>query len=250
MGHTHHFRCCSLRPVSLSQQSQNYHHLLSLSSSLLSSPSPLSASSSLSSSSSSSSSNSKKKKRNKNNNSNKNNNNKNSNESSSILQRADRVLSSRTSYSRSEANTLLRNNRVSMIVVVHDENENENDNDPSKKKMVRIKGPKIKISMNTELYVHDKKKSGSKSNISDESGRNGDGTVVPLLPPVLILFHKPKNVLSKVPPFSLSSSSPFDLNVISSLYHQVGRLDYDSSGLILFSRNGDLTNHLLHPSKG
>ena len=203
-----------------------------------------------------------------------------------------------------------------MIVVVHDENENENDNDPSKKKMVRIKGPKIKISMNTELYVHDKKKSGSKSNISDESGRNGDGTVVPLLPPVLILFHKPKNVLSIVPPLSsssssssssslssfannkkskigkeidddyninneiddndeiinnpfqkkinlgdyltsstsnnnlLSSSSPFDLNVISSLYHQVGRLDYDSSGLILFSRNGDLTNHLLHPSKG
>ncbi len=29
--------------------------------------------------------------------------------------------------------------------------------------------------------------------------------------------------------------------------HPVGRLDYDTSGLILFSRNGDLTQRLLHP---
>ena len=38
-----------------------------------------------------------------------------------------------------------------------------------------------------------------------------------------------------------------DQRYIKAGLHPVGRLDYDTSGLILFSSNGDLTQRLLHP---
>ena len=33
-------------------------------------------------------------------------------------------------------------------------------------------------------------------------------------------------------------------------FHPVGRLDRDTSGLLLFSKDGQLTQHLLNPSSG
>ena len=38
-----------------------------------------------------------------------------------------------------------------------------------------------------------------------------------------------------------------DQRYVKAGLHPVGRLDYDTSGLILFSSNGDLTQRLLHP---
>jgi len=60
-----------------------------------------------------------------------------------------------------------------------------------------------------------------------------------------MLYHKPKWVLSV-------TSDPMgrpclDESVIPNGMHPVGRLDYDSSGLLLFSSSGALTQRLLHP---
>ena len=71
---------------------------------------------------------------------------------------------------------------------------------------------------------------------------------VPQPPPLLVAYHKPKWVLSvrKDPQQRPCLDSP---DLLPGM-HPVGRLDYDSSGLLLFSSHGPLTQHLLHPKHG
>jgi len=129
------------------------------------------------------------------------------------LFRADRVLSNRGWGSRSECFDLLKKKRVF---------------EQSDSGMKCITGPKQKISMDAELFV--------------------DGKKVPKLPPLLRMYHKPKWVLSVM---SDSKNRPNlgDLDEkMTTMMHPVGRLDYDSSGLLLFSSDGKLTQKLLHPS--
>ena len=93
--------------------------------------------------------------------------------------------------------------------------------------MKRILGPKEQISMEASLWV--------------------DGKIeVARPPPLLRVNHKPKWVLS-VMNNSKGRKNLGDLDFISKM-HPVGRLDYDSSGLILFSSDGTLTQTLLHPN--
>ena len=69
-------------------------------------------------------------------------------------------------------------------------------------------------------------------------------------PPLLVAYHKPLNVLSTV---GDNWNRP-NLETLSDTYpilksmHPVGRLDADTSGLLLFSSLGDLTQHLLNPN--
>ena len=131
------------------------------------------------------------------------------------LLRADRVLANRGWGSRSECTELLRRRRVSIL----------NDNG----ERTIIKGPSEKITMDTTLFV--------------------DNTPVPTIP-LLMVYHKPKWVLSVL-------NDPQDRPNLGTLLtevqkrqklHPVGRLDYDTSGLLLFSTNGSLTQRLLHPT--
>lgn len=76
-----------------------------------------------------------------------------------------------------------------------------------------------------------------------------DGKIeIPMPPPLLRVYHKPKWVLSVM---SDAKGRPhlgeLDSSQISGM-HPVGRLDYDTSGLILFSSDGTLTQTLLHPN--
>ena len=70
--------------------------------------------------------------------------------------------------------------------------------------------------------------------------------VVPLPPPLVMVYHKPKWVLSVTSDPHLNRPC-LDDTVIPHGMHPVGRLDYDSSGLLLFSSSGPLTQRLLHP---
>lgn len=65
-------------------------------------------------------------------------------------------------------------------------------------------------------------------------------------PPLLRIYNKPKWVLS-VMNDKKGRKNLGDLGFIQKM-HPVGRLDYDTSGLLLFSSDGGLTQHLLHPS--
>ena len=131
------------------------------------------------------------------------------------LLRADRVLANRGWGSRSECTELLKRRRVFREI-----------NDGTR---VVVKGPSEKVTMDTPLFV--------------------DSTPVPVVP-LLLVYHKPKWVLSVL-------HDPHGRRNVGSLLsdvqrrqklHPVGRLDYDTSGLLLFSTNGSLTQRLLHPT--
>ena len=67
-------------------------------------------------------------------------------------------------------------------------------------------------------------------------------------PPLLVAYHKPLGVVSSMRDnhnrADLSSVLPLPWQ---KLLHPVGRLDADTTGLLLFCRDGDVTHRLLHP---
>ena len=85
-----------------------------------------------------------------------------------------------------------------------------------------------------------------KSHIEKASVVQVDGEVVVSDLPLLCLYHKPLGVHSTMNDVrgrpDLSTASPWKM-------HPVGRLDQDTSGLLLFSSRGDLTHRLLHPKR-
>jgi 23S rRNA pseudouridine2605 synthase len=64
----------------------------------------------------------------------------------------------------------------------------------------------------------------------------------------LLMYHKPINeIVSRNDP--QQRNSVFDnLPGITGKWINIGRLDYQTSGLILFTNNGDIANKMMHPS--
>ncbi len=129
--------------------------------------------------------------------------------------RADRVLSNRGWGSRSECFEILQQRRVVQRF--------------GDGLVFPVLGPSEKISMDADIWID--------NNIQ-----------VPMPSPLLRVYHKPKWVLS-VMNDEKGRKHLGELDFIRKM-HPVGRLDYDTSGLLLFSSDGTLTQTLLHPSKG
>ena len=130
------------------------------------------------------------------------------------LLRADRVLSNRGHGSRSECFEILKGRRVAVWA-----NDRWNN----------IVGPAERLSSHARIMI--------------------DGKEVPMIP-LLTVYHKPKWVLSVM---NDPKDRPNLSHIVPETYarqklHPVGRLDYDTSGLLLFSSSGPLTQRLLHPS--
>lgn len=69
-------------------------------------------------------------------------------------------------------------------------------------------------------------------------------------PPVLVAWHKPVGVLTtRDDPWGREDLSGAASALVALGLHPVGRLDRDTSGLLLWSRDGALTQHLLHPRR-
>jgi 23S rRNA pseudouridine2605 synthase len=69
--------------------------------------------------------------------------------------------------------------------------------------------------------------------------------------PIYIALHKPRNVLSTVEAESHDFRKTVrDLVPVESRIYPVGRLDFDSEGLVLMTNDGDLANKLTHPKYG
>ena len=128
--------------------------------------------------------------------------------------RADRVLANRGWGSRSQCFEVLKQKRV---------------------KVRRngtyhiLQGPSERLDMNEAIWIDHKE--------------------LPQIP-LLLVYHKPKWVLSVM---NDPKGRPCLASVLPKMYqnqdlHPVGRLDYDTSGLLLFSSLGVLTQKLLHPT--
>lgn len=92
--------------------------------------------------------------------------------------------------------------------------------------------------------------------VTDPSRRVGDEVVVALdgevlaAAPRLALFHKPLGVHSTLADDHGRSSLATEASELVALgLHPVGRLDAETNGLLLFSSDGQLTQHLLHPRR-
>jgi 23S rRNA pseudouridine2605 synthase len=143
------------------------------------------------------------------------------------LQRIDKVLAHRGIGSRSETFELAKARRVAFA----------SRPDAPHEERTRIRGPKEKVPFDSSLFL--------------------DGRLLPGPPPLLLVYHKPKYVLSAMEDdVKYQDQRRRHLGeVLEDRYkrggmHPVGRLDYDTTGLILFSLDGQLTQRLLHPRRG
>lgn len=143
------------------------------------------------------------------------------------IQRIDKVLADRGLGTRSKTFELAKSGRIATA---------DSPDVPFEERTV-IKGPSQKIRSNAILFI--------------------DGKLLPGPTPLLMAYHKPKFMLSVMQDEKkyLDQQRRHLGQVLLPRYvrsgmHPVGRLDYDTSGLILFSSDGKLTNKLLHPKQG
>lgn len=142
------------------------------------------------------------------------------------LQRIDKVLAHRGVGTRSQTFELAKAKRITFA----------SRPDAPHEERTRIRGPKEKVPFNASLFL--------------------DGALLPGPPPLLLAYHKPKFVLSAMDDDKYKDQERRHLGqVLEERYkkaglHPVGRLDYDTTGLILFSLDGKLTQQLLHPRRG
>ncbi|KAL3763327.1 hypothetical protein ACHAW5_007719 [Stephanodiscus triporus] len=143
------------------------------------------------------------------------------------LQRIDKVLAHRGVGSRSETFELAKARRVAYA----------SRPDAPHEERTRVRGPKEKVPFDSSIFL--------------------DGRLLPGPPPPLLVYHKPKYVLSAMADdVKYRDQRRRHLGeVLEDRYrrggmHPVGRLDYDTTGLILFSLDGQMTQRLLHPRGG
>ncbi len=86
---------------------------------------------------------------------------------------------------------------------------------------------------------------GTKVNVSDEV--KVDEVPISKEPPVYYLLYKPRGVITAVSDDKHRKTVVDILKEVPERIYPVGRLDYDTSGLLLLTNDGDLDNKLTHP---
>lgn len=127
------------------------------------------------------------------------------------MDRLDKIIGQRTVYSRQDARVMCRQGRVTVNGEV-------------------VRDQKIKVSPSDVITI--------------------DAEVIEALPE-FVKFHKPAGIISSMKDDwdreSLADRLP---EAWLGKLHPVGRLDADTTGLLIFSSDGKITQKLLHPSKG
>jgi 23S rRNA pseudouridine2605 synthase len=108
---------------------------------------------------------------------------------------------------------------------------------------VLISDGRVKVNGQTAIL-------GSKAD-PDRDDIQVDGQSIPKIAneKIYIALHKPRGVLSDDVTDD-PRQSVFDLVPLPGHLFVVGRLDYDSEGLVLLTNDGDLANRLMHPRYG
>ncbi|MDK1080461.1 MAG: pseudouridine synthase [Anaerolineae bacterium] len=92
---------------------------------------------------------------------------------------------------------------------------------------------------------------GQKAELAKDKITLDGKQIVAIVEYIYLALHKPRNVLTTVTPERGDSRKTVrDLIDLSDRIYPVGRLDFDSEGLILMTNDGDLTYQLTHPRYG
>lgn len=125
--------------------------------------------------------------------------------------RLEKLVAERTGASRREARTWIRRGRIAV------------DGEPARDPSASV-GSTVDLSLDGEVLA---------------------------APPTLVAFHKPPGIQCTVgDPHGRANLTDIASDLLTLGLHPVGRLDADSEGLLLFSRDGALTQRLLHPKHG
>ena len=112
---------------------------------------------------------------------------------------------------------------------------------PRKHVQKMIKGGQISVDGHTET--------NPKAKVRESQTIAIDGIEIGILPH-LLAWHKPVDVVCSMrDPFGRSDLSGVIPESLRGRFHPVGRLDRDTSGLLIFSRSGSLTQWFLHPKR-
>lgn len=102
-----------------------------------------------------------------------------------------------------------------------------------------------KVTVNGEII----KELGTKCNSSIDDIRVNGRKVFIDNEKIVILFNKPTKVITSMKD-PQGRKKVLDFIDIKQRIYPIGRLDYDTSGLLLLTNDGELANHLMHPSYG
>ena len=99
---------------------------------------------------------------------------------------------------------------------------------------------KGKVTVNSQLITE----LGVKANLTDVI--KVEGHLISSEPKEYYLFNKPRGVISSVSD-ELDRECVIDFIDTNSRIYPVGRLDYDTTGIMILTNDGELTNALTHP---
>ncbi|MBS3991749.1 MAG: rRNA pseudouridine synthase [Erysipelothrix sp.] len=125
------------------------------------------------------------------------------------MERIDKILSHGLGWSRKEVKDAIKQKRVVLNNVI-------------------VKDSSIKVSDNDLIYV--------------------DEELVKTTFDEVIMIHKPKGVVCSTTDPHLPTVFDF-FKLSSKIYHMIGRLDQDTTGLLLLTKDGQLTHQLMSPHK-
>lgn len=103
-----------------------------------------------------------------------------------------------------------------------------------------------KLIMEKKVYVNDELVCEQGYIVNDTDEIRIDDTIIASEEKVYFALYKPKSVVSTTTDDKKRKTVTELLNTEKRVY-PVGRLDYDTTGLILLTNDGDLANNIMHP---
>lgn len=97
------------------------------------------------------------------------------------------------------------------------------------------------------VYVNDKLVTELGTQVTDKDKVTVDGVPLTKEEPIHILYYKPSGEISAVEDDKKRDTVVDVFHNIDARLYPVGRLDYDTSGLLLMTNDGEFTQHMTHP---
>lgn len=101
-----------------------------------------------------------------------------------------------------------------------------------------------------KVKVNNKKVTEMGTKVSPQDDIEVEGVLLEKEEPVYYMLYKPRGVISSISDDKGRKVVTDYLGEVEERIYPIGRLDYDTSGILLLTNDGDFANLLMHPSYG